>query len=361
MLLAGVHAQAALAAAKLALDIDQKLKIENRDPREPPQNQRNRVEESTEPELDEIAEDYRSLGGNSEDRENVSKSRETEEERSKKKKRFCDNCRLHKSACLNGKFLLKVSERTRGMHFKTTGRSWDDIILGRVCVVEDGDRFSAKIRWVSSDGNKIGAAETYPLSTNKDFAFKFCCDQESSTTIKEFVSSNNVSIDKKTKTSTSHFVHRLTLRRTEKECVIHNPLGDKHRIKFCASEDITLTGLGFLVAQKVDRVTITVGHQLKDRPDHSPITTGEDFWNVGSSSSTVILRLRKPLPLSCDKIYLLSVNLHGGASIVGHGGEEFISVARGGDKADVLFKFENYKEDRTDSLKGVIEKMYFDM
>ena len=261
--LAGVHAQAALAAAKLALELDQKLKIENdenlNDSREPPQNQSNVVEESSE--LEEIAEGYRSLGGNPDDSENESNSREIVQDGQKKKKQFCGSCRLHKSACLNGKFLLKVSERTRGMYFMTTGRSWADFKLDRLCVVESGDSFSAKIRWVSSYGNKTGAVETYPLSTNKDFAFKFYCDQDISTTKKEIISSN-VSNERKTNPSTSHFVHRLTLRKTEKECLIHKSNGEKHRIKFCASEDINLTGLGFLVAKDIDRVTITASHQL---------------------------------------------------------------------------------------------------
>ena len=294
--------------------------------------------------------------------ENVSKTRETKEDRNKKKKQFCENCRLHKANCLNGKFLLKVSERTRGMHFKTTGLFWDDINLGLVCVVEGGDTFSAEIRWVSSDGNKTGAVETYPLKYKQSHLFKFYCDMDESSPEKEIINSN-VSIDKKP--STSHFVHRLPLRRTEKECLIHKPNGEKHRLKFCASEDITLTGIGFLVAKNIDRVTITVSYRLEDRPDYNPITTGEDFWNVGSRDSTVILRLRKPLPLTCDKIYLLSVTLHGGASIVGHGGEEFISVASW-DKGNVLFKFENYikkskaaEQGMTNVEKGVIEKIYF--
>ena len=135
--------------------------------------------------------------------------------------------------------------------------------------------------------------------------------------------------------------------KTEKDFWNHDFQGEKHRIKFCASEDIILTGLGFLV---------TMG-----RHDHSPLTTGEDFYNVRSSKSTVALKLQKPLSLSCDKIYLLSVNLHGGASIVGRGGAEFVGVDRGGDKPDVLFKFETYKEERTNVEKGVIEKIYFDL
>ena len=157
---------------------------------------------------------------------------------------------------------------------------------------------------------------------------------------------------------------RLTLRKTEKECLIHKSNGEKHRIKFCASEDITLTGLGFLVAKDIDRVTITASHRLGLQSDYSVIRTSENFWNVRCSNSTVLLKLRKPLPLSCDKIYLLTVTLHGGASIVGHGGEEFISVARGGDKGDVLFKFDNYRNESnvqgiSNVEKGVIEKIYF--
>ena len=159
----------------------------------------------------------------------------------------------------------------------------------------------------------------------------------------------------------SYLVHRLPFRKTEKEHWEHASTGEKHRIKFSVSENILFTGLGFLVAKSIDRVNLTVSHQLEGRHDHSSLITEPPFLNVGSSKSTVVLKLKKPLALSCDRIYLLTVTLHGGASIVGHGGEEFISVARGGDKGDVLFKFENYKEDKTDVEKGVIEKIFFEL
>ena len=439
--LAKVHAQAALAAAQLALELDQKGKKEN---------------ETFE--MSEIINDENTI--NNVINEDLKEGQEKN-----------GRCGVNKlCSLLDGKFLLKVTNKTPGMTLKTCGDSWSEAKLGKICVVEGEDQNDVLIRWITSSGEKVGVVEKYSLSTNGDYAFKFCCtcgDEEknkgktdSTNNIDEYKksclnckmpqsrclngrpvlistdsfvgravkacscgsfwtsallnkkatilgenSSNKINVrwehtnDKEThylitrgthnfefdcnssqgkiitpkdlgisgkETSkasavASYFVHRLPFRKTAKEHWDHAADGEKHRIKFCTSENILFTGLGFLVAKTIDRITITVSHQLEGRHDHSPITTEPSFYNVISSNSTVILKLSKPLPLSCDRIYLLTVNLHGGASIVGHGGEEFISVARGGDKGDVLFKFENYKEDRTDSLKGVIEKMYFDM
>ena len=272
----------------------------------------------------------------------------------------CSNCKMPKSRCLNGKPVLMSTDSSVGRKVKacSCGSLWTSKLLNKKATIL-GENTSNKIniRW-----DHTNVKETHYLITRGTHNFEFDCSGSQPgeiITLKDLGISENES--SKASSWASYFVHRLPFRKTEKEHWDHAIDGEKHRIKFCVSENILLTGLGFLVAKTIDRVTITVSHQLKGRHDHSPIITEPSFINVGSSKSTVVLKLRKPLPLSCDKIYLLTVTLHGGASIVGHGGEEFISVARAGDKADVLFKFENYKEDRTDTEKGVIEKMYFDI
>ena len=329
--LAKVHAQAALAAAELAIQLDQKVKKEK---------------ETLKPPKEDEA-DKESISLECIERDLERKVIVGDEEKEDSKNKGCANCRLKKERCLNGKFLLKVTDRTPGIKLKTWGSSWSKSMLGKTCVVEGGGDKKVFIKWITSAGQKKGDIESYSLKNDTGGStFKFCCDDYEENMIKAPV---------------SYFVHRLPFKKTEKEYWEHAETGEKHRIKFSTSENIVLTGLGFLVAKSIDRVTITVCHQLKGRTDHSPITTGEDFWNVKSSKSSVILKLKKPLPLTCDRIYLLTVNLHGGASIVGHGGEEFISVARSGDKEDVLFKFESYKEERTDVEKGVIEKIYFEL
>ena len=65
--------------------------------------------------------------------------------------------------------------------------------------------------------------------------------------------------------------------------------------------------------------------------------------------------------------------MHGGASYVGTGGEEFVTVNScasregEGEVEEVLFKFEDYKhktdraQQTTDVEKGLVEKIYFEL
>ena len=95
----------------------------------------------------------------------------------------------------------------------------------------------------------------------------------------------------------------------------------------------------------------------------------ENFENLSASSSdgSVVLRLRHGVRLSCERIYLLVLTLHGGASLVGTGGQEFVSVRRSGGEEEVLFKFENYKHktdkpgQTTSVEQGLVEKIFFNL
>ena len=354
--LAKVHAQAALAAAQLALELDQKVKKEN-ETLEMSEiiNDEKTIENVKNEDLKE-GQQKNGYGNCGVNKDKTDSTNNTDD----KYKKSCLNCKMPKSSCLNGKPVLISTDSFVGRKVKACSCGsfrTSKLLNKKATILGENSSYKINVRWDHTNDK-----ETHYLITSGKHNFEFDCNSskpEKNTPPKDF----DITGKKTSKTSAvaSYFVHRLPFRKTEKEHWDHAVNGEKHRIKFCVSENILFTGLGFLVAKTIDRVTITVLHQLEGRHDHSPIITEPAFTNVGSSKSTVVLKLKKPLRLSCDKIYLLTVNLHGGASIVGHGGEEFISVARGGDKGDVLFKFENYKKDRTDSLKGVIEKMYFDI
>ena len=334
----------------------------------------------------------------------------------------------HKRLCrlVNGKFLMKVTEKMTGMRLVTCGDSWPESKLGKTCIVEGGEETNVLIKWITSDSEMVGDVESYSTSTNQ---FKFYCKrglcepkclnckmpESRCLKGKSVLMSANSLVGRKVKacgnlTSThlnqratilgenknneimvlwdktndeethslitggmhnfefdcsapdSCVLHRLPVRKIRKDDLLnHAASGETHRIKFSTSENILLTGLGFLVAKTIDRVYLIVSHQLQGCNDYVHYYAERPFEKVGSSESTVVLKLRKQLALRRDRIYLLTVDLHGGASIVGHGGKEFNSVVRGGDKEDVRFKFKKCKniKYRTDMEKGVIEKIFF--
>ena len=274
-------------------------------------------------------------------------------------KKLCLNCKMPKSRCLDGKPLLMTTHSFVGRKVKacSCGNFWTSTLLNqKATIMEENTSNKVTVNW-----DQTNVEETHYRITNGTHNFEFDCSD--SQPGKEIARKNikRISDDEPLKASASYFIHRLPFRKTEKEHWEHATSGEKHRIKFSTSENILLTGLGFLVAKTIDRVNITVLYQIEGRSDHSVLLSEPPFFNVESSNSSVVLKLKKPLPLNCDRIYLLVVTLFGGASIVGHGGEEFISVVRCGDKADILFKFESYKEERTDVEKGVIEKIYFEL
>ena len=156
----------------------------------------------------------------------------------------------------------------------------------------------------------------------------------------------------------------------------HDQEGEKHRIRFCTSEDITFTGIGLRVKTPIRKLVFNIceesghckGQYSGAYSDHRPLFR-EDFENLSASSSdgSVVLKLRHGVKLSCERIYLLVLTLHGGASLVGTGGQEFVSVRRSGGEEEVLFKFENYKH-KTDKPgqtttveQGLVEKIFFNL
>ena len=169
------------------------------------------------------------------------------------------------------------------------------------------------------------------------------------------------------------YAHRLPSKEGKKVWN-HDPEGEKHRMRFCASENISVMGIGLLVKSPIKRVTLNLCQLNGQNNDHCVIFK-QDFDNVNASSvSSIVLKLRHSVPLSCDRIYLLVLTMYGGSSYVGCGGEEFVTVNSGGrlegegeGVEEVLFKFEDYKhktdraQQATDVERGLVEKIYFEL
>ena len=176
--------------------------------------------------------------------------------------------------------------------------------------------------------------------------------------------------EKKTDPSNWLVAHRLPVKEDGARVWSHNPDGEKQRLRFCASENITLKGIGLLVKNLVRRVTLNICQERGINNEHRVIFK-QDFENVpGGSLSTKVLKLHHGVELRCDLIYLLVLTMYGGASYAASGGEEFVSVNCGdatSDVREVLFKFEDYKHrtdkyhQATDVEQGLLEKIYFQL
>ena len=262
---------------------------------------------------------------------------------------FCRNCKQVKRKCLNGKLVLVVTKKTLGM--KVIGCSDQTFFLGKVGTVIGGIYGNVKIRWNS------GSFNSYSLHHWGQFSFKFFCED-----------AGNIEGLKKIQTDAGDwlFVERLSVSEDVDRVWTHDQTGETHQFRFCASEDITVKGVGLRVKSSISKVTLSLCQ------DSKKILFKQDFLSVSPSSS--VLQLRHWVRLSCDRGHLLVLTLHGGASFVGEGGQEFVSVdcpgGREGDRKEVkevLFKFEDYKHrndkpgQSTNVSVGLVDKIYFEL
>ena len=255
----------------------------------------------------------------------------------------CKNCRLHKSRCLNEKFVLEFRRETVGMRVRARGSSWPDHLQSQSAKVIGGalpDQL--EVEWTES--KKEGF---YDLQKNGSYCFIFDC--KNSEEVRKGLKVNPM--------KESCFVPRLPL---SSPSVWQHSDKEKHRILINASRDVSLTAVGLSVATTVDKVTVNIS--MKHQGFYKENIFQENFYNVDTSNQVV--KFRNPILLSCDHIYLIILTMVGGASRVGEGGEEFVTV-RTNDGEDVLFKFEEYKHkddvpgQTTDVEKGLMERLYF--
>ena len=278
----------------------------------------------------------------------------------KKTKDTCRNCKQLKKKCLNGRLVLNVTQKTFGM--KVIGCSDQTFFLGKVGTVIGGSYGNIKIRWNS------GSYNSYTLHCWGQFSFKFFCEDPGNIEDK-----SRENVDELRQSPDWLVVERLSVDEVVSRVWTHDQSGEKHRIRICASEKIIVKGVGLRVKSPISRVTLHLCQETELGKTQKVIFK-QDFVNVSWS----VLQLKHGVPLSCDRRYGLVLTLHGGASYVGAGGEEFVSVncpGRGeGERQEekeeveeVLFKFEDYK-DQTDKPAqtttvsvGLVDKIYFEL
>ena len=273
----------------------------------------------------------------------------------KKTKETCRNCKQIKKKCLNGRLVLSVTQKTLGM--KVIGCSDQTFFLGKVGTVIGGSYGNVKIRWNS------GSYNSYTLHCWGQFSFKFFCEDPGNIEDK-----SRENVDELRQSPDWLVVERLSVNEAVSRVWTHDQSGEKHRIRFCASEKIVVKGVGLRVKSPFSRVTLHLCQETELGKTQKVIFK-QDFENVSRS----VLQLRHGVPLSCDRRYGLVLTLHGGASYVGAGGEEFVSVNCPGrgegerQEVEVLFKFEDYK-DQTDKPAqtttvsvGLVDKIYFEL
>ena len=93
-----------------------------------------------------------------------------EREAGSKKKKNCRNCKMYKRQCLNEKFVLRVIKKTVGM--KVVGWSGPPDMVGRVGTVVGGGEGEISVSWNSKQNEKVSS---YSLKHQGEHAFKFFC------------------------------------------------------------------------------------------------------------------------------------------------------------------------------------------
>ena len=195
--IAGLQAKVALAAVHVALEIDANIKsdrVNNNDGNVPTAN----IETKPRPDLkiiningvdSTVEEGENTIFNSDEDADDAllastaahspepsdlkSVSRKNKRVRIRKE-RYCENCHLDsRYACLHGKHLLKVLEKSKGMKMKACGKFWPPEKLDKIGKVVGGDHRSVQIMWDSDSGCVV----SYSLLVRGEYVFKFWCHE----------------------------------------------------------------------------------------------------------------------------------------------------------------------------------------
>ena len=238
--------------------------------------------------------------------------------------RRCSNCKLMKHKCLDGQFVPMVKEETIGMRVKAVGSFWSSFMMNKSAIVIGGNSHKIKIHWLHHADN----VESHYFGYKYQFQFDCKPIDPPKLSTRAFSKSKNRPSDG---AYSQNVVLRLPFRKATKEVWRHDVGGEKHRIMFCASDNIKLRAIGLLVEEEIKRVIFNICEKSTINHDKGfRVIFKQDFDNVVSKfGSTKILHLRHPVPLNSDGMYLLVLTFCGGASMVGYGGEEFISVKTG--------------------------------
>jgi len=270
----------------------------------------------------------------------------------------CNSC--GRTDCPSGRKLTKVLKNNYGQKIKPCGSTWPYQKLGLIGTIIGGCKENVMIKWDSVDKKP----ESYSLQSRKEYKFEMVC-KEFKSCRKQLILPPIQDFDEGSMSGFSAVRLFVPTGYLDSHVWPHDANGEKHRLLMCSSDDINLLGLGLFVGKSIEKIVFSIcltDYKKDEQLIHSIYS--QSFHNVPKKIPTTVLKLNQKIPLSCDRIYMIVLNVFGGVSIAGVGGEEFVS-AKNCDK-EVLFKFDEYvhKDNRknvTNVETGLISKLYFDL
>jgi len=262
--------------------------------------------------------------------------------------------------CPSGRKLTKVLKSNYGQKIKPCGSTWPYEKLGLVGTIIGGCKENVLIRWDSIEKKP----ESYSLQARREYKFEMVC-KELKSCKKQLILPPVQDFDEENMLGFSAVRLFVPNGSPDSHVWKHDIGGEKHRLLMCSSEDINLLGLGLYIGKSIEKIVFSIcltNYKQHEQLIHSIFS--QTFHNVPKKKTTTVLKLNQKIPLSCDKIYLIVLNVFGGASIAGVGGEEFVSATNC--DMDVLFKFDEYVhrdngKNVTNVEAGLISKFYFDL
>ena len=269
---------------------------------------------------------------------------------------LCPQCRQPASQCREGKSLRKVDHEIIGKIIKTSGPSWPKYKLGRVALVVGAGRNGTNVllKWRADC-----QVESFTLTSKNVPKFSLVCSGATQTMEEGFSFSESEG-----GMETASCVVRLPIRPFIPEVWPHQDLGEKHRIIISVDLDLCLAGIGLMVETAIPKIIFSICQQNDHFEEHNAIFS-QNFSNVQRfPTASTVLKLMRKVPLKAGQPYMLVLNMFGGASRVGCGGEESLAFYLNGVRGEILVEDYKHRDNvgskTTKVEKGIVEKFYIE-
>ena len=271
---------------------------------------------------------------------------------------FCPQCGQPASQCGDARPLRKVDQKTIGRIIRTSGPSWPKSKLGRLALVlgAGGNGANVLLRW--GVDSKV---ESFTINAKNVPKFVLVCGSAVTQPMEEGVSFSEAEGGMETAIS----VVRLPIRPFIREVWAHEDLGEKHRLIISADQDFALVAIGLLVETTIPKLIVSICQKNDHFEEHNSIFS-QNFNKVQSyPRATTVIKLDKIL-LKGGEPYMLVLNVFGGSSLVGCGGEEKLGLGVSGIRGEIQLRLEDYRHrdnvcsKTTNVEKGLVEKFYIE-
>ena len=253
----------------------------------------------------------------------------------------CPKCGQPRSLCRDGESLQLLDRQMVGRTIQASGPTWSVAHQGRLAKVVAVCKKKINISLCWEDSSKL---ESFTAFANKVPKFSFFCpgsERSSSLAVKE---SDLAGAD---------CLVRLPVKPFIPEVWTHSHQGEKHRLLVSSDQDINLVALGLMVERPITKIILSICRKNNYQDEPKPFFN-QTFSQVPSyAEDTTVLKLQRKVPLAGTAPLLLVLNIFGGSSRVGCGGQQTV---RGLRCEDYWHQDEGSRKTRVE--KGLIEKFY---